>query len=128
MAQGTDRLNSVTKLKEKAIEIHEFYSGRIVSDVREDEENQPLTFELRQNYPNPFNPTTTVVYQLPKASKVSLKVYNILGKEVAELVNAEQNPGTYKVSFNGAGLASGVYFYRIIAGDFAASRKMILLK
>jgi hypothetical protein len=134
MTQGTDRLNSITKLKEKAIEIHEFYSGRIVSDVREDEENQPLTFELRQNYPNPFskgsggNPTTTVVYQLPKASKVSLKVYNILGKEVAELVNAEQNPGTYKVSFNGAGLASGVYFYRIIAGDFASSKKMILLK
>ena len=128
MAQGTDRLNSVTKLKEKAIEIHEFYSGRIVSDVREDEENQPLAFDLRQNYPNPFNPTTTIVYQLPKASKVSLKIYNILGKEVAELVNAEQNPGTYKVSFNGNDLASGVYFYRLIADDFIAGEKMILLK
>jgi endonuclease/exonuclease/phosphatase family metal-dependent hydrolase len=104
-----------------------------IPNVNDESGAQIESFKLYQNYPNPFskgtggNPTT-VVYQLPKASKVSLKVYNILGKEVAELVNAEQNPGAYKVTFNGAGLASGVYFYRLTAGNFAASKKMALLK
>jgi hypothetical protein len=86
------------------------------------------TYELTQNYPNPFNPNTTIKYQIPKTSIVTLKVYDILGAEVATLVNEEKNPGKYEVSFNATRLASGVYIYRLIAEKFISSKKMILLK
>jgi hypothetical protein len=88
----------------------------------------PDKFELSQNYPNPFNPTTLIKYSLPKAGNVSLKVYNVLGKEVATLVNGYQTAGNYKVKFNARGLASGLYFYRLTAGDFVSVKKMMLLK
>jgi predicted extracellular nuclease len=88
----------------------------------------PDKFELSQNYPNPFNPTTLIKYSLPKAGNVSLKVYNVLGKEVATLVNGYQTAGNYKVEFNARGLASGLYFYRLTAGDFVSVKKMMLLK
>jgi hypothetical protein len=90
--------------------------------------NQIKNFELSQNYPNPFNPATTISYSVPQRSDVSLKVYNIIGREVATLVNGEKDPGTYNVNFNGAELSSGVYFYKITAGSFSTVRKMILLK
>lgn len=85
-------------------------------------------FKLNQNYPNPFNPTTTISYAIPRRSDVSLKVYNIVGQEVATLVNGEKEPGTYSVYFNGSELSSGIYFYKITAGSFSTVRKMILLK
>ena len=85
-------------------------------------------FYLSQNYPNPFNPSTTINYSVPKACFVSLKVYNILGKEIAALVNTEKSAGNYQVQFNGNGLASGAYIYRIKAGKYSKSRLMILEK
>jgi hypothetical protein len=88
----------------------------------------PNTFALYQNYPNPFNPTTTISYDLPVRSRVKLTVYNILGQEVATLVDSEQEPGRYDVKFDAIGLPSGVYFYRLEAGKFVDVKKMILVK
>ena len=91
-------------------------------------ENIPKEFSIAQNYPNPFNPTTVISYALPKASHVSVDVYNTLGQKVAELVNADQYAGTHSVSFNASALSSGIYFYTIQAGDFASTKKMLLVK
>ncbi len=92
----------------------------------------PKEFVLSQNYPNPFNPSTTIHYSLEKAGMVSLKVYNLLGQEVATLVNGHQEAGSYTVPFNNkegeVTLASGVYFYRLDAGSFVSIKKMILMK
>jgi photosystem II stability/assembly factor-like uncharacterized protein len=85
-------------------------------------------FILFQNYPNPFNPTTTINYSVPKASFVRIKVYDLLGREVETLVNGEKPAGNYSVQFNGSNLASGIYFYRMQAGDFVQTKKTILLK
>jgi hypothetical protein len=90
--------------------------------------NVARAYELAQNYPNPFNPTTTIRYQIPTAETVSLKVYDVLGKEVATLVNGRQEAGNYAVPFNAAGLSSGMYFYRLQAGSFVETRKMMLVK
>lgn len=86
------------------------------------------SFRLYDNYPNPFNPMTAIGYQLSAVSNVTLKVYDVLGRRVATLVNARQNQGTYVVTFDGSGLASGVYLYRLDAGAHAATGKMVLLK
>jgi len=88
----------------------------------------PKEFKLEQNYPNPFNPTTSIQYQISSISAVTLKVYDILGSEVAALVNEEQQPGYYEVHFNGSSLASGMYVYRLTAGDYVSVKKMILIK
>ena len=87
-----------------------------------------IDFHLSQNYPNPFNPTTVISYQLPVISKVQLKVYDVLGREVATLVDEEKPAGSYEVEFNGEGLTSGVYFYHLKAGDSCLIKKMLLLK
>ena len=88
----------------------------------------PMVFSLSQNYPNPFNPVTTFKYSLPIPSKVTLTVYNPLGKQVAELVNLHQEPGYYQIHWDATDLASGIYFYQITAGSFTQIRKMLLLK
>ena len=88
----------------------------------------PTEFNIAQNFPNPFNPSTTIRYSVPKKSFVKIKVYNILGAEVATLVDKEEEAGNYGIIFNAANLASGVYIYRIEAGNFVSSKKMILLK
>jgi hypothetical protein len=93
-----------------------------------DNEIVPTEFALSQNYPNPFNPTTRISYQLAKDSYVTLKVYDLLGREVATLVNKNMKAGKYSVDFNASNLATGIYFYKLTAGDFNAVRKMILLK
>ncbi|MCL5029494.1 MAG: T9SS type A sorting domain-containing protein [Bacteroidetes bacterium] len=85
-------------------------------------------YTLYQNYPNPFNPSTTIKYQIPKSGLVQLKIYDILGREVATLVNEEKPSGNYEVTFDGSKLASGVYYYQLNAGDFISSKKMIILK
>ena len=90
--------------------------------------NIPNNYSLAQNYPNPFNPTTTIKYSLQFSGRMTLKVYDILGKEVATLVNEEKPAGSYSVVFDAGKLASGIYFFRIQAGNFVATRKMILLK
>ncbi len=86
------------------------------------------SFTLDQNYPNPFNPSTTISYAVPTNSFVSLKVYSILGTEVASLVNETQAAGRYTVRFTATQLSSGVYFYRIVAGNFVDTKKLTLLK
>ncbi len=98
------------------------------SNVIEVDAGMPKHFALEQNYPNPFNPTTLISYQLPVASTVSLKVYDVLGREVATLVNEQQEVGAYSVTFNANALSSGIYFYRLQAGNFVATKKMMLVK
>jgi len=88
----------------------------------------PKTFLLEQNYPNPFNPSTTIRYQLPVASEVKLEVYDVLGKKVATLVSERQAAGYYQYVWNANGLTSGVYFYRLQAGGFVETKKMMLVK
>jgi hypothetical protein len=88
----------------------------------------PTKFTLDQNFPNPFNPSTTINYDLPRDVRVSLKLYNTLGQEVATLVNEEQQAGYKSVVWNGTGFASGMYFYRLQAGEFVDVRKLLLLK
>jgi hypothetical protein len=88
----------------------------------------PKEFKLEQNYPNPFNPTTRIQYQVSSISSVTLKVYDILGSEVVTLVNEQQQPGYYEVQFNAANLASGMYVYRLQAGDFVSVKKMLMIK
>ena len=85
-------------------------------------------FYLSQNYPNPFNPTTVISWYIPTNNHVTLKVYNLLGKEVATLVNEEKQAGTYEVNFDASSLSSGTYFYTLQAGDFVQTNKMILIK
>jgi hypothetical protein len=94
----------------------------------EDGPSLPRVYALHQNYPNPFNPATTIRFELPSASQVSLRVYNILGQEVVTLVNGEKSAGVYDVRFNAVGLPSGMYVYRLRAGDFVAVRKLLILK
>jgi len=89
---------------------------------------KPTEFKLKQNYPNPFNPTTQIKYSVAQASKVKLEVFNILGKRVATLVNKEQKPGRYEVTFDGSNLASGMYLYRLRAGSHVMTKKLILAK
>lgn len=88
----------------------------------------PVTYELFQNYPNPFNPSTTIRYQVPEDGVVSLRIYDILGKEVKTLVNEQKTVGKYEISFDASGFASGVYIYRIQVNDFVSVKKMMLLK
>ncbi|MDP2363169.1 MAG: T9SS type A sorting domain-containing protein [Ignavibacteria bacterium] len=88
----------------------------------------PTTYDLAQNFPNPLNPSTTIRYQIPQDEIVTLKIYDILGSEVAKLVNEEKVAGKYEVNINASALASGVYIYKIQAGSFINSKKMILLK
>lgn len=88
----------------------------------------PTQFDLAQNYPNPFNPTTMINYQLPKNSFVTLKVYDVLGRGVATLVNEKENAGSYSVKFDGSTFASGVYLYRLEAGSFISVKKLMVLK
>jgi hypothetical protein len=88
----------------------------------------PDKFSLYQNYPNPFNPNTRISYSIPEQSNVSLKIYDILGNEVQTIINRLQPAGKYTIEFKSAGLASGVYFYRIQAGSFSEVKKMLILK
>jgi hypothetical protein len=88
----------------------------------------PANYSLAQNYPNPFNPSTTIKYSIPSASLVKIKVFNTIGQEMALLVNQEQSAGIYEVKFDATSLTSGIYFYRIEAGNFIETKKMILIK
>jgi len=85
-------------------------------------------YSLSQNFPNPFNPKTVISYELPVTGNALLKVFDVLGNEVAELVNEKQNAGSYSVEFDGSNFSSGVYFYKLTAGEFVETKRMILLK
>ena len=102
--------------------------SELITAVKGNENQKPTQFGLDQNYPNPFNPSTTINYSIPKAGLVILKVYDVLGKEVATLVNEEESSGNHHILFNANKLASGVYFYRLIAGNSFITKKLILMK
>ena len=93
-----------------------------------DQSINPDFFELKQNYPNPFNPTTIITYQCSSVSDVSLKVYDVLGNELTTLVNETQSAGSYSVTFDGSNFPSGVFFYKLQAGESAETKRMVLLK
>jgi len=103
------------------------WNGPLVSSVQQIS-GLPQDYSLEQNYPNPFNPITNIEYSIPEASFVELKIYDVLGNEVATLVNQEQNAGVYRADFSGSDLASGLYIARITAGNYTNTIKMSLLK
>jgi hypothetical protein len=114
-----------------------FYKFIIENSVTDITDNsQPAEFYLYQNYPNPFNPSTKIKFTIPsvianevkQSQLITLKVYDVLGNEVATLFKEEKPAGAYEVDFNGTGLSSGIYFYKLIAGNFIETKKMILLK
>ena len=120
-----------------SIKINGTFSGNgtfcnaLVAVENEDDLGTPKKFGLSQNFPNPFNPSTTINFLIPKSSFVNLKIYDILGHEVATLVNEEKPAGIYNITFNAgnlsngkAGLASGVYFYQLKAGNYVATKKL----
>jgi hypothetical protein len=94
----------------------------------EDENTSPAGYFLNQNYPNPFNPSTEISFSLAKSSFVIFEVYNSLGQKVATLINNEMNSGSHKIKFNASNLSSGIYYYKIEAGEFREVKKMILIR
>ena len=109
------------------------YGDTTVVSVDDETPNLPTSFKLEQNYPNPFNPSTMIRYEIPGQARndnmlVVLKVYDVLGNEIATLVNEEKPAGTHEVKFSATALPSGIYFYRIQAGSFIQTKKMILLR
>ena len=100
----------------------------VISSTHEIKTEIPSEYKLSQNYPNPFNPTTKINFAVPKEGYVTLKVYDLLGREVADLVNEVKSPGTYIIDFEASYLASGIYYYRFEAEEFVSVKKMILMK
>jgi len=100
----------------------------LVTDIEDEQYLIPVNAELSQNYPNPFNPSTIIKYDIPIESNVTLKVFDVLGREVTTLVNKRQKAGFYEVEWNAVNNSSGVYFYKILAGDFVETKKMLLLR
>jgi len=107
-------------------EVNDIYNQ--VTSVENKLNRIPRQFELTQNYPNPFNPITTIKYKLPELSVVKIKVYDILGRELNNLVNEEQNAGVYDIEFDGSELMSGIYIYQLRAGNYIQTKKMVLIK
>ena len=140
VGRGSTSLNSITEARRITNDVIGFYNTNftyVSVGVKENISTQlPTEFHLSQNYPNPFNPSTTIKYLIPvvdayyasTTTNVVLKVYDILGREVATLINKEQKAGSYEVTFDASNLSSGVYFYRLKSGGFIQSKKMILLK
>ncbi|MBI4810067.1 MAG: T9SS type A sorting domain-containing protein [Ignavibacteriales bacterium] len=105
-----------------------YIPGRILTSIEQSASTLPLEYRLKQNYPNPFNPSTTIKFDIPQASYVTLKIYNMLGQELTELINEEKKPGAYNVTWNAFGFSSGIYFYRMTAGNFSDIKKMLLVR
>jgi len=99
-----------------------------VTSTSIEDELVPIQYALQQNYPNPFNPSTTIRFSIPKDCKVKLLIYDILGRQVAELINENLNVGSYEILFDGSNLSSGQYIYRLITDDKIFNKKMLLLK
>jgi len=99
-----------------------------VTDIKDVRNNLPESFLLQQNYPNPFNPTTSISYSIKEMGLVTLKIFDVLGREVSVLVNEVKEPGKYNINFDASKLSSGVYIYLLNAGSFTSSKKMILTK
>ncbi len=132
-ALGEDNFDSITKLRNKVDQLRAMpydslaVSNRIVSSVKDDKDLK-LDYALEQNYPNPFNPTTRIEYTIPQQSNVKIEIFNLLGQQVSTLINTEQNAGRHFVNWNASTFSSGVYFYKINAGSFIETKKMMLVK
>ena len=111
----------------KWINIDKYTYSYIVTEI-ENVEESVLSYGISNNFPNPFNPSTRIKYFIPTQSFVTIKVFDALGNEIATLVNEEKQTGSYNVEFDASGFTSGIYFYRIQAGNFAETKNMILLK
>jgi hypothetical protein len=128
-------INIDTTLDENSSSEYE-YTATLTHHIISRKNEGIYTFNLKQNYPNPFNPVTTIKYQIPKSSFVVLKIYDVLGNEVATLVNEKLSSGGYEVDWDGSGYPSGVYFYKLITDDpesssgqrFVDVKKMVLVK
>jgi len=131
IGQGDSPLNSVTVGKEVSAFVQQFYQSNFDDNILpvEDEKNIIVDeFQLFHNYPNPFNPSTVISWQSPVGSWQTLKVYDVLGNEIAILVNEDKPAGSYEVEFNASSLPSGVYFYQLRSGSFLQTIKMVLIK
>ena len=137
VGRGIDSLNSITVAREIDDYVQKYYEANFdetkVSVKEKKVVELPNNFRLEQNYPNPFNPSTIIKYKIPDQVRndnvlVELKVFDVLGREVATLVNKEQQAGSYEVQFDASSLTSGIYFYKLQSGGFVESRKMVLLK
>jgi hypothetical protein len=113
---------------EYAIILEALDQGNMITNIQEVSGSLPREYKLHQNHPNPFNPTTVISYKLPIRSLVTIKVYDVLGREVQTLVNEPQNAGDHSVTFRAGNLPSGMYLYRLQAGDYSAEKKLLLLK
>lgn len=98
-----------------------------IVDVK-NQEQLPTSYSLWQNYPNPFNPSTTIHFEIPKETHITLKVYNMLGQEVLIVLDEKRSPGRYNIRIDASSLASGVYFYRFVSEDFSSTKKLILVR
>ncbi|NWF48966.1 MAG: T9SS type A sorting domain-containing protein [Ignavibacteriaceae bacterium] len=140
-AKGTSNLNSISQMRRKSEILHSLPYDSLafgtlsypITDIGYEGTPAVTSFKLEQNYPNPFNPSTTIKFTVSsnvkgEMSNVSLKVYDILGNEIETLVNEEKLSGNYQVTFDASKLASGVYFYRMQAGSYFQTKKMILVK
>jgi len=104
------------------------FSHQLTSVSTPPEQTLPIEYDLKQNYPNPFNPVTTIEFDLPRASTVTLKIYTILGEEITTLVSDKLPAGTHRYFWNPSALASGVYLYRIESKEYTKTKKMVFLK
>ncbi|MBN1302205.1 MAG: T9SS type A sorting domain-containing protein [Melioribacteraceae bacterium] len=132
-ARGNSKLNSITELKNRAAELNNLdYSELVklteVAIANTDKEIFPAQFELMQNYPNPFNSYTIIRFYIQYDSRVKIELFNTLGEKVSDLFNAVRKKGLYQIRINSDDLPSGTYFYRITAGVYMRTRKMIVLK
>jgi hypothetical protein len=123
-------IGGITAVKNVSDVVQAFYDSNFGYPIVtvEDEQHIVSNFKLEQNYPNPFNPSTTIKYQIPELGFVTLKIFDVLGKEIETLVNEEKQTGTYEITWNAESLPTGVYFYRLQAEDFVETNKMVLMK
>ncbi|MFZ4591487.1 MAG: T9SS type A sorting domain-containing protein [Ignavibacteria bacterium] len=139
VARGTSNLNSVTKLKQLADVVQMYYESNFTIGIKQTSTEVPLVYSLNQNYPNPFNPITKIKFDIAKfpsfggvpegrGGLVTLKIYDITGREIQTLVNEKLQPGSYEVAFDGSAFSSGVYFYKLITDGYNETKKMVLLK
>jgi hypothetical protein len=129
MSEGqtfVERASGSLQVVESGFLIHPFLRDLIVAAPEDDV--LPRDFSLEQNYPNPFNPSTTISFSIPHLSFVTLRIYDLLGRETRSLVNEEKGPGTYSVMFDATALASGVYFYRLQTTGFVETKKLMVLR
>ena len=125
---STPIVNNYYYLFESGYE-EQFIINHIFNDIAVvEEESITADYHIYQNYPNPFNPNTTIEYYIPEFSFITLKIYDVLGNEIATLVSEEKSIGSYAVEFDASRLPSGIYFYRLQAGSFIGTKKMVLIK